>query len=269
MQDSQSAETNFFPPSPDYDQSYQQAPQAPPPSFSFWETLKEMLRFLINPTVERFPERPLWRKFRLAIYVYVWMVGSYLLTTIFQSIGVALARPTENVVTTELTDPENPAVLFIMIAIVAPIIEELAYRLLLTRFSLVYIGVSGFVTLLLFVLPLSLIVGGIASALFIAFMTVMALQAGWREALGKWWNRRFRWVFWVATLAFGLLHVINFRFDEFGLAQIVAVPLLTLPQLVLGAAIGFIRARQGFIWAVFLHMLNNGVIAALVLGFQP
>ena len=86
-----------------------------------------------------------------------------------------------------------------------------------------------------------------------------------RPAFG-WFARFFPAFFWLATLAFALVHLANF--DEGSLA--VLLPLV-LPQFILGSLLGYVRVRIGLWAAITLHAAHNATaigIAALAGGLQ-
>lgn len=64
-------------------------------------------------------------------------------------------------------------------------------------------------------------------------------------------------IFYVFTLAFGFYHITNF---EISTAVLLLSPLLVAPQISIGAFLGFIRVRFGFVWALLLHATYNLIL---------
>ncbi len=64
-----------------------------------------------------------------------------------------------------------------------------------------------------------------------------------------------------ATLAFALTHALNY---EFSAAAIALLPLLVLPQLILGYACLYARLAYGLPAAIALHMAHNAIAYGLV-----
>lgn len=86
----------------------------------------------------------------------------------------------------------------------------------------------------------------------------------------KFFDRGFPIVFWIFTLVFAGLHVANFSVDP---SDYWKMPLLVIPQLVLGFYLGFIRMQFSWPYAVGIHMLNNLIptvmlIIAEVIGIE-
>lgn len=78
------------------------------------------------------------------------------------------------------------------------------------------------------------------------------------DAIG-WFRAIFPLLFWLSTLAFASIHLLNF--DEGNLA--VLLPLV-LPQFVLGTILGYLRVHYGLWSSITLHALHNGLILGLV-----
>jgi hypothetical protein len=76
-------------------------------------------------------------------------------------------------------------------------------------------------------------------------------------------NRKvFRSAFYAFAIAFGFMHLMNYEID----AQILLfAPILVAPQLILGLIFGYVRIRLGFIWAIVLHGVYNGILVSLAL----
>ena len=80
-----------------------------------------------------------------------------------------------------------------------------------------------------------------------------------RLQLGNFRNKAyFKYLFYVSALLFGWVHIFNFEFTS---SHYVFIPIITLPQTVLGLVLGFIRIRYGFWYGVMLHFLYNTVFA--------
>ncbi len=85
-----------------------------------------------------------------------------------------------------------------------------------------------------------------------------------QKLIGKIYSSSYNWLFWFATIGFGLAHISNYR-DISGLAWL-ATPLLILPQLLTGTILGFIRVNFGLRWSMFFHSLFNGILAVPLLA---
>ena len=154
------------------------------------------------------------------------------------------------------------------VVIGAPVFEELIFRSwlsgkpqhILALFGLLA-GVLGFGLIhrsgtILGVAVLAAGIGAAALALFLLRRTPPM----------RWFSAIFPAAFWLATMAFALVHLLNF--DEGALY--VLLPLV-LPQFVLGTLVGYLRVRIGLWAAIVLHAAHNATalsLAALATLFQ-
>ncbi|WP_414675575.1 type II CAAX prenyl endopeptidase Rce1 family protein [Marivirga sp.] len=60
-----------------------------------------------------------------------------------------------------------------------------------------------------------------------------------------------------SSFLFGLLHLLNFV--PLNSTQIILFPFLILPQILFGLAFGYLRLKNGLIWAIGLHSLINSI----------
>jgi membrane protease YdiL (CAAX protease family) len=72
----------------------------------------------------------------------------------------------------------------------------------------------------------------------------------------------FKIIFWLLTLFFGFYHITNFELTS---TILLLSPLLVLPQIIVGAILGFIRVRFGLPWAIGLHAAYNLILLGPIL----
>ena len=134
----------------------------------------------------------------------------------------------------------EPVLIFFFAVIMAPLLEEVMFRLIL-RFR------SNFLILW------SIHIG-------------VALQLGQKRSLlktaRKVWDKFYDWVFYLMTMAFGLMHIMNF---EPSLNIYLLAPILVAPQLLIGINLGYLRVRFGLIWSILFHAFYNGVLMSIAL----
>ncbi|MDH3226514.1 MAG: CPBP family glutamic-type intramembrane protease [Thermoleophilia bacterium] len=163
----------------------------------------------------------------------------------------------------------SPPVVLILAVVLAPLTEELAFRLPLTSFRGLYLVVSGVVLGALFpwLLPLPLLVVflGIAFVLIVLGVGAMA-SARASDRIAELWRGSFRWLFYGSAVMFGLIHLGNYSFSESGLVTIVAAPLLILPQALGGVVLGYNRARLGILWSMAQHAAYNAPLGLVLLA---
>lgn len=73
------------------------------------------------------------------------------------------------------------------------------------------------------------------------------------------WEKFFPYIFYMSAVLFALIHISNF--SEYKTYWWLA-PLYTLPQLIIGLALGYIRIKQGFMSSWFFHSCYNLIIVA-------
>ena len=164
-------------------------------------------------------------------------------------------------------DDISPLQVIILAVIVAPITEEAAFRLAVTRFRAVYLLIAGAVLGLLFpwALPLPLLVAYLVVALGMVALGVVALADSRADAaIARWWTRRFGAIVYLSALLFGLIHVGNYSFAESGLITAALAPLLVLPQALGGLVLAYCRVRLGIAWAMLQHAAYNAPLVAAV-----
>ena len=151
----------------------------------------------------------------------------------------------------------HPLFQITLIAIVAPTLEELAYRLGLifskrnltvTIAGIFYFALKNFTELdRIYCLMLSLALGVIVY-FSLNQSTVVKLSEFWKNNRPK--------VFYGLLLIFGLMHLVNF---EITVELLIFSLIVILPKLVAGFIYGYARLSSGIVLAICLHSLNNGL----------
>jgi len=152
-------------------------------------------------------------------------------------------------------------VVFIYVALAGPMLEELLFRLPLKLNEKymqinVVLTVTGFIYILVFTLKFYII----QISLVVVEIILLSIYFNSKELFNKYiiniCNRKFIWVFYVSAAIFGMLHISNYspKFITFLL-----MPILVLPQFIVGLFCGYIRLRLGFFWGYFLHAAHNFV----------
>ena len=230
---------------------------------------RDYLAFLKRPVLPQQPPLP-----RNAVAGTARMLGLDLLimtvfiTVLLTIVGLGFDLPENLNSTLELN-----ATTIVLVVIVAPVLEELVFRSWLS-------GKPGYLVAIGL-----LIVSGVAAAAFGVSLTGESAQAGIalsmlvgfllatiavvvlrnRPALG-WFRTIFPGLFWLSTLAFALVHLLNYT--EGALA--ILLPLV-LPQFVLGSMAAYVRVQYGLVWAILLHAAHNGFaigVAAIAMTME-
>ncbi|MEM9535550.1 MAG: CPBP family intramembrane glutamic endopeptidase [Cyanobacteria bacterium P01_E01_bin.45] len=191
----------------------------------------------------------------------------HLLTTAL--IGVAIAQVVtegDHILYDEVLS-ELSVWLVLLLVLILPAVEELIFRLPLRPSalgfsiptSIVILYLLGLVGVNLAILPVvGLMLLGLNFYLFIRPLKLPLLE--------RIYGRFSRSIFYISAILFGAIHITNYSGRVWAL-----MPLLVLPQFILGLFLGFVRVRYGFGWAIFAHGFHNGCLIApllIILGLE-
>lgn len=153
----------------------------------------------------------------------------------------------------------------------APLVEEMVFRYSLRRITQAY-----------WLLPSAAVVmfngPGWSTGLFLLAIVLLSWRTaeGWpstrpsmSSSVALWYRRLFPWLFYVFSLAFAAVHLINFKLHQ---TPLWLMPLLVLPQLLTGLVLGWLRVRRGIGASIALHALFNGgplLVVWLILRWMP
>jgi len=158
---------------------------------------------------------------------------------------------------------------FVIIAILAPFLEELIFRSWLRfKWGLFYIfPLTLFFSILLlghffgWELQSSFIWVSLIAYFACIFIVRKNLSHQEAEPLVQ---ALFPYAFWGSTLFFALLHLTNYKVDEIGILGI----LMVLPQFIAGTIYGYVVMRFGFLAACLCHMVWNGSLVILAISLS-
>jgi hypothetical protein len=224
--------------------------------------IPDLIRYLRDPTatVAADPKPSLtWAKLVALQFL------TLLISAPFLALGASLIDGEEFVGDEGL----SPGVLLVLAVVVAPLTEELAFRLPVSRFRGRYLVIAGAVLAALFpwLLPLPLMIVFLAIAAALVVLGGLAMVSDdLSERIAVRWRESFRWIFYGSALIFGLTHLGNYSFSEAGLVTIVAAPLLVLPQALGGLVLGYNRVRLGILWAMAQHAAYNAPLSLVLLA---
>lgn len=168
---------------------------------------------------------------------------------------------------------ELPAVeQFTLVVLLAPVVEELVFRLPLTeRPRWGWLAAAGAVGALNFTFGGGPVVAVAAlCALAVVGSMILWVQSllsrllrregadapVWRERVARWWAAHPRWPVWCSLAAFGLVHLSNYDVTWTAVTA-AAAPLVVSPQLWLGLMFTIARVRYGWWAGLGLHAFHN------------
>ena len=134
----------------------------------------------------------------------------------------------------------KPGLIFFFAVIIAPFLEEIMFRLVL-KFR------SNFLILW----PLQLLI-----------LLQVSNKINLLKTIRNFWNKFYAWIFYLITIAFGLIHILNFKPS---LNIYLLAPVLVAPQILIGINLGYLRIRFGLIWSILFHAFYNGILLSIAL----
>ena len=148
---------------------------------------------------------------------------------------------------------------FFLVVILAPLVEELIFRLILVPkrrniaiftfvFSFLILNKTYYVNKIDWLLLVSLVVSGLLS--FLVFK-LLKRNSKIETAIGK----RQKIITMVSVVLFGLLHIANIENLHWELALL--YPVYALPQMILGYVSSVQRLKLGFVWGLLFHSMIN------------
>ncbi|MFW5888487.1 MAG: CPBP family intramembrane glutamic endopeptidase [Patescibacteria group bacterium] len=176
---------------------------------------------------------------------------------------------------------DQPLYVFLFLAIVwAPVVEEFTFRLGLLyspfrlSFSAAFLMIIVFSLLFKFtdIYSLPFFPEGLVDfvqdkGLYLYIFSVLSLGSIFGFVLRrktdfnvvqKFYTKNFTKIFYCSAILFAILHLLNF--NNSGNFWFL-LPLLIVPQFLVGLVLAYIRMKYGIIWSVFGHFLHNGVIS--------
>jgi len=188
----------------------------------------------------------------------------------------------------DLIDNASPVMFIFYLAVLAPILEEIIFRfplrfrrgslfiVLMILTLLAYFIAASYMNPNLHLLPeeslASLQESGFVpniSAIFISTLVftlgllmifLMTISHRTLENIGRLIDRLFPYIFYASAMIFGYVHFSNFTGDM----KWFWIPLLIIPQFMMGLVMGYARLRFGMLSNIMLHAVNN-LIPGLVM----
>ena len=245
--------------------------------------IQQFFRYLSNPTTE-VGSKPNWQIIIFNV-VRLWAI-TFVISMFFAMLSnLILGREgysEDDFAITEIVMDFPYFLVFFLVAIWAPISEEIAFRLGL-RFSPINWGLSLSFLLFFLISILDLpfipsgwftfnsLVGTFSTIIFILLTAVLIYKVLSCKKVGffveKFFRRNFQFFFYTLAILFGALHIMNY---DINLREMwFFIPILIAPQLLLSFTISFVRMQYGFVWAVFTHAFNNVVAITPILFLLP
>lgn len=224
--------------------------------------IKDMFTYLRRPVMQRqrrrFTPDALLDLIKLLGFAFLTLIfAGMVMGVIFQLAGVSLPEPSE-----DFTQMMNQANFVLLAAIAAPLIEETLFRswlgarwgvlvaapLLFCAAALLVITGADMVAMNIKLIAAIAVAG--AAGLYLSRYAALRKRPAFLDAAVK---TVFPYAFWGSCLAFGLMHLANYKAGDMGLL----LPLAVLPQFLIGVILGYVRMRFGLICAMVFHGAYN------------
>lgn len=156
----------------------------------------------------------------------------------------------------------SPSFLFLAMVIIAPIAEEILFRLILmpTTKNFRILFLFSFCLTTLSAVKHNIYVFSVALAFTIIFLYICLSKKRTRK-VQYFILSNFRNFFYLSCIIFGLVHLSNFVAITLG--AILTSAFMFLPQAIAGGFLGYVRIKYGIIFSILFHSLCN-LIPAVV-----
>ena len=156
---------------------------------------------------------------------------------------------------------------YLIIAVYAPIVEELAFRIGL-KFSLKNITLATFaliVSLLRILVKLEWSIALLLATLAATIIYFTLKRKSLFNYFNNLWTKNKLLLFYSSLLIFSFLHLTNYKIT---LELILFSPIIILPRIIGGLMLSYVRFKTGIITAIGLHIINNS-LPVLILLLKP
>lgn len=175
----------------------------------------------------------------------------------------------------ESSDTSKNIKMWIGMVTIAPIFEELAFRLLLKKSKINYIVsltlMLSYIFILFFDLPNYFpfieklpfkFIGYLPFLLLFVLLSFFSYMYLFKDTYHSVSVKK---LLYATSILFAVLHFTNF--NDIQLIHIILFPLLIAHHFVFGVLAGYLRLKLGLKWAVYFHGLNN-MIAVFFMAFK-
>ncbi|WP_020402337.1 hypothetical protein [Gracilimonas tropica] len=180
----------------------------------------------------------------------------------------------KNLTAVSMLERFSPIMLLLVAGIILPVYEEITFRLSL-KFKPIYFALTSgaftyyILTKAVFRTRLSLVDETFGIRVFFAIILMLIAYVFIRREkikiyFERFWHHNFRFIYYFSCISFAWLHLFNF---ELNLANLLLLPIITLPQLFSATIAGYTRIEFGFRYPLFVHMATN--ILFTLLSFIP
>jgi len=207
------------------------------------EKYSDIFDFIRNPKDQKAPIQTFSEKAKKLLWIIVLdiPVMGVLLLMLWGLKSSGIYTDENHKILTLLQSFSFGAIIF-MLLILAPVLEELIFRLYL-RYKYNFIArlfIFGFI------------------------ITGRTNKSKIEDAFKRFWFKQYRYIFYFSAIFFGFVHIFNY---DYSIKMFLLIPLLTAPQIVMGVFLGYMRVRFGIFQSIILHTLHNAIFVVPALFF--
>jgi hypothetical protein len=220
-------------------------------TFIYW---KDFFLFLISPD---YNETDLKLKNKLSLTVNMLVLQILLVLPV-----VAIISHFSTTAPIALLKTEEHTYTVIGLAIFAGVFEEIVFRLLLTKFNILYfsISLSGLTFIGVKKVYFHTMLLGPEGLLYALIIAVICFPLFYfmiktnKEKLSEFWQEHFAYVFYISAFLFAISHFFNGLYLELSNLK------LNIVHLIIALIAGFVRIRAGLIAIIILHIIYDIII---------
>lgn len=210
---------------------------------------KEFLKYIFTRTNNTIDTKTFKIKDLISIFFFSLFLDIILLIIFSKFIGHIENR---NSIISSMSLPKA----LLISAIAFPLIEEIIFRLWLKKGN--YNHYISIITCLAYTSAIAIRSGLTKNIYFISTILIIALIIAIHKFIPQEKKYYFKISLCISTLMFGFMHLFNFV--DIQSIEIYKLPILVIPQIVLGFISGYIRLTRGFKYGVLFHALHNFTI---------
>ncbi len=193
--------------------------------------------------------------------VFVGTLMLFYLISIPSSVVIVILQMFNTLPDSSLNSMGNAVNTILFVVILGPILEELIFRASL-RISRLYFSICSSVSLIAFLKLFFL--GSYSNLIYLFFIPaslllffIFSYKKRLFSSIERFWHKNFEVLFYTSSVLFGMMHLLNY--EDIHWWMIIISPLLTLPYIIMGLFLGFIRMNYGFFYAVVFHVVINTI----------
>jgi membrane protease YdiL (CAAX protease family) len=167
---------------------------------------------------------------------------------------------------TQFSSSLSESTILLYITIVGPIVEEISFRGWLTdKKYLALLCCFAFSVLITEIILDDLIRLTINRWFRITLDCLTGVSIS--SLLYRFWDRfilllksKFRYAVMFSCFTFAVIHILNYEIQQISLLSFLALLLIILPIYLMGFVLTYVRLKNGLMWSIGLHILNNSLI---------